>query len=247
LTGLATPAADPRLALAVALALMVAALGAPRAGAALWLAACALAALLATSGWRSAPWRTLATAWALGAAAALLRALLSCEAPLVPVHAFGHALPLSGPGLGQGGLLLSRVLATTLAAAWLAARTPIRDLAAGLAWARCPAALIDLLLLAARYRHVLGESLAILRCAQTMRLGYVGARRSFRSAAALAGALACRAVDQSAATAEAMRLRGDSGAAGLRLSRSSARANLLLAGRGALALGGAALLSRAPW
>jgi cobalt/nickel transport system permease protein len=242
-----TSAADPRLALAVALALVGTALATPRAGAALWLAACALAALVATTGWRSIPWRTLVAAWALGAGAALLRALVSSEPPPQAVHAFGHALPLSRAGLEQGGLLLSRVLATTLSAAWLAARTPARDLAAALAWARCPTALVDLLLLAARYRHVLGESLATVRCAQTMRLGYVGARRSLRSAGVLVGALTCRAVDQSAATAEAMRLRGDSGAAGLRLSRSSAQANLLLTGRCVLALGGAALLWRGPW
>jgi len=243
----ATPGADPRLAVAVAVAVMGTALGTPRAGAALWLATCALVALVAATGWRSAPWRTLAAAWALGAGAALLRTLLSAEPPLRAVHAFGHALSLSCPGLAQGGHLLSRVLATTLAAAWLAAGTPARDLAAALAWARCPPALVDLLLLSARYRHVLGESLATVRSAQTLRLGYVGALRSVRSAGALAGALTCRALDQSAAAAEAMRLRGDSGAAGLHLPRSAARANLVLAGRGALALGGAALLWNAPW
>jgi cobalt/nickel transport system permease protein len=232
--------------LAVALALMGAALGLPRASAALWLAACSLAALVAAAG-RSAPWRTLATAWALGAGAALLRVVLSDEPPVEAVHAFGHALRLSRPALAQGALLLSRVLATTLAAAWLAATTPARDLAAALAWARCPPTVVDLLLLSARYRHVLGDALATVRCAQTMRLGYAGALRSLRSAGALVGALTCRAVDQSAATAEAMLLRGDSGSAGLRVPRSSARANLLLAGRGALALGGAALLWRAQW
>lgn len=243
----APPGADPRLAIALALAVMATALGAPRAGAALWLATCALVALLRATGWRAAPWRTLAAAWALGAGAALLRALLSTEPPLRAVHLSGHAWSLSSPGLAQGGQLLSRVLATTLATAWLAARTPARDLAAALAWARCPPALLDLLLLSARYRHVLGDSLATVRAAQTLRLGYVGALRSVQSAGALAGALTCRALDQSAAVAEAMRLRGDSGAAGLHLPRSSARANLLIAGRGALALGGAALLWSAPW
>lgn len=242
----ATSAADPRLASAVTLALMGAALGASRASATLWLAACSLVVLVAAAG-RSAPWRALISAWALGAGAALLRVVLSDEPPLEVLQPLGHALRLSRPALTQGALLLSRVLATTLAAASLTATTPARDLAAALAWARCPPSVVDLLLLATRYRHVLGEALATTRCAQRMRLGYAGGSRSLRSAGALVGALTCRAVDQSAATAEAMLLRGDSGAAALRVPRSSARANLLLAGRGALALGGAALLWRAPW
>ncbi len=232
--------------MALALAFMGAALAAPRASAALWLAACSLAALPATRG-RFAPRRALAAAWALGAGAALLRVLLYEEPPPETVHAFGHALRFSRPALAHGALLFSRVLATTLAAAWLTATTSTPDLAAALLWARCPPAVVDLLLLSARYRHVLGEELATVRCAQAMRLGYSGALRSLRSAGVLAGALTCRAVDQSTATAEAMLLRGDSGSAGLRIPRSSARANLLLAGRGALALGGAALLWRAPW
>jgi energy-coupling factor transporter transmembrane protein EcfT len=242
-----TPAADPRLALTLALALMGSALGAPRAGAALFVAACALAGLLAAAGWRTAAWRTLAPAWALGAGAALLRALLAGGPRTPTVHAFGLALSPSRPGLAAGGLLFARVLATTLTAAWLAARTPVRDLAASLAWARCPAALLDLLLLASRYRHVLGGGFETVRCAQAMRLGYVSAVRSVRSAGALVGALVCRAADQSTATAEAMRLRGGSGVAALTLPPSSARANLLLASGGALALGGAVLLWRAPW
>jgi cobalt/nickel transport system permease protein len=240
-------AADPRLKLAAAACLMGAALAAPRAGTPLTVAAFALAALLAATGWRGVPRRTLAVAWALGAGAALLRALLVAGPPLLQLSLFGHALELSRPGLAQAGLLLSRVFATTLAAAWLASSTPLRDLAAALAWARCPAQLLDLLLLAARYRHVLGEALVTLRCAQTMRLGYVGAGRANASTGALAGALACRAIDQSAATAEAMLLRGDSGSAALLLPQSPARANLLVALGSALALACAALRWSAAW
>jgi len=244
----------------VALAALAVALAAPSTTSALVLAACAVVAVLAGAGRQRAPWRALLAAWSLGAMAALLRALLTPGAPLLTVHVGGHAIQLSRAGAAQGGLALSRVLAATLSGAWLTSTTPFPKLVAALAWARVPAPLLELLLLAHRHRHALGDSFESVRCAQAMRFGYVGLRRSIASAGTLVGAAACRAVDQAGATAEAMQLRGEHGLPALSPSLSPAFspalspsesctfANILVAGCGATAvLASAALGWGAPW
>ena len=248
----------------MALAALAVALATPSTASALVLAACAVVAVLAGAGRQRAPWRALLAAWSLGAMAALLRALLTPGAPLLTVHVGGHAIQLSRAGAAQGGLALSRVLAATLSGAWLTSTTPFPKLVAALAWARVPAPLLELLLLAHRHRHALGDSLESVHCAQTMRLGYVGLRRSIASAGVLVGAAACRAVDQAGATAEAMQLRGEHGLPALSLalspvlspalspdfspSESCTEANVLVAGCGAIAiLASAALGWGAPW
>ena len=248
----------------MALAALAVALAAPSTTSAPVLAACAVVAVLAGAGRQRAPWRALLAAWSLGAMAALLRALLTPGAPLLTVHVGGHAIQLSRAGAAQGGLALSRVLAATLSGAWLTSTTPFPKLVAALAWARVPAPLLELLLLAHRHRHALGDSFESVRCAQAMRFGYVGLRRSIASAGTLVGAAACRAVDQAGATAEAMQLRGEHGLPALSLalspvlspalspdfspSESCTEANVLVAGCGATAvLASAALGWGAPW
>ncbi len=224
----------------MAIAAIAVALAAPRTASALVLAACAAVAVLAGAGRKRAPWRALLAAWSLGAVAALLRALLAPGAPLLAVHLGGHALQVSRAGAAQGGLVLSRVFAATLSGAWLTSTTPFPQLVAALAWARVPAPLLDLLLLAHRHRHALGDSLESVRCAQTMRLGHVGLRRSIASAGVLVGAAACRAIDQAGATAEAMQLRGERGLPALSTAlsprESCLEANVLVAGFGAIAV-----------
>jgi cobalt/nickel transport system permease protein len=240
----------------VALAALAVALAAPSTVSALVLAACAGAAVLAGARRQRAPWRALLAAFGLGVMAALLRALLTPGAPLLAVHLGGHALQLSRAGAAQGGLALSRVLAATLSGSWLTSTTPFPQLVAALAWARVPAPLLELLLLAHRHRHALGDSLETVRCAQTMRLGYVGMRRSIASAGVLVGAAACRAIDQAGATADAMQLRGAHGlpalspalAPALSLKESCPFANVLVAGCGAIAvIASVALGWGAPW
>ncbi len=244
---LETRGADPRLKLFVALAALFVALSTPRAGAALVLAGCALLALLASRP-RRAPWRALFAAWILGAPAALLRALLTPGTPLLAVPMGGHALELSRPGATQGALLLCRVLAATLVGSWLTATTAFPQLVAALAWMRVPLPLLEILLLAHRHRHALGESLETIRCAQVMRLGYVGPRRSLASAGVLAGAAVCRALDHAEATAEAMQLRGDQGLASLSPPEGRRPADLFLAGCATASLvASAALAWGVPW
>ncbi len=241
-------AADPRLKLGVALAALAVALAVPHATSALTLAGYALVALLTGPGPRRVPWRALLATWASGAAAASLRALLTPGTPLLAVHLLGHALELSRPGAAQGALILSRVLAATLVAAWLVATTPFPQLVAALAWAHVPAPLLEIALLAHRHRHTLGESLDTIRCAQAMRLGYVGMRRSIASAGALVGAVSCRAIDHAGAVTEAMQLRGDRGLAGLALPERCPAADVLVAGCATLALVASATLALGtPW
>jgi cobalt/nickel transport system permease protein len=233
--GAGTRAADPRLKLCVALAALGISLATPRPASALVLAGCALAGLLAGDGRRSHR-RALLAALGLGVFAGALRALFTPGSSVLSVSIAGHALRLSAAGATQGALVVSRVLAGTLVGAWLTSTTPFPQLVAALAWARVPAPLLEIVLLAHRHRHALGESLDTVRCAQEMRLGYVGLRRSVASAAALVGAAACRAIDQAGAAAEAMQVRGDRGLAALSLPESCPAADVFLAGCGTMAL-----------
>ncbi len=228
--------ADPRLKLGVAAVALAVGLAAPRPASPLVLAVGAAAALLATAERERVPWPAMLGAWGLGAAAAALRALLTPGPPLLAAAVAGHAISLSAPGLSQALLVLSRVAASTLVAAWVTSTTPFSQLVAALGWARVPIPMLDLLLLAHRHRHAMRESLETVRCAQSMRLGYDGLRRGLASAGVLVGAAACRAIDQAAATADAMQLRGDRGAAALALPSRCAAANVLVAGCGTAAL-----------
>lgn len=228
--------ADPRLKLCVAFGALGIALAAKGTAPALLFAGCALAALM-VAGPRRAPWRALFGAWALGAAAALLRALCTPGASLVALPlAGGRLLVLSRAGVAEGSLVISRVLAATLTVSWLTVSTSFPQLVLALAWVGVPKPLLDILLLAHRQRHALGDSLDTVRCAQAMRLGYGGWRQGIRSAGTLVGAVACRALDQAAATAEAMEIRGDEGLATLVVSRGCPTENVRVAVFGALAL-----------
>jgi cobalt/nickel transport system permease protein len=242
--------ADPRLRLGVSLATLTLALAVPRATSALLLAAIALGALIigARGARYGTPWRALLAAWALGAFAGLLRALLTPGPPLCALTVFGWGLSLSREGAARGALALSRVLAATSSAAWLTAGTPFPQLIAALAWMRVPAPLLELLLLAHRSRFALAEALGTVRCAQSMRLGYVGARRSFASAGVLLGAAACRAVDRAAAMGDALQLRGDRGLASLPQMKSRRAADVAVAAGGIAALAASGATSWGwPW
>jgi cobalt/nickel transport system permease protein len=180
--------------------------------------------------------------------AAALRAFLTPGDARWVIPIAGHALAISDAGLAQAAAVFSRVLATTLVAVWLTSTTPFPHLVAALVWARVPAALLDLLLLAHRHRHACRDSLETIRCAQTLRLGYAGLRRGVASAGVLVGAAVCRAIDQAGATAEAMQLRGDRGAGALALPERSPAADAFVVGCGAMALTVSAVLAwSSPW
>jgi cobalt/nickel transport system permease protein len=217
---------DPRLALAAALAGLAVAVGSRNVLAPLTVAAAAGVPLLGGEGrsWRRlAP---LAPALALGLATALLRAALTPGRAEVAISLAGVTLQLSREGLAAGGLILVRVAAATTIALALAARVPFAHLLAAAAWARVPSPLLEILRIAERQRHALGEAAAQIRAARSLRLGLASARRRFASAGVVAGAVVCRAVDQAGAVATAMELRGSSGLAGVALPPRSPRADL---------------------
>jgi energy-coupling factor transporter transmembrane protein EcfT len=111
-------------------------------------------------------------------------------------------------GRGAALVLAARVVAATSASAWLVATTRPDEIIAALRRLYVPSALVELTALAARYVSVLGESLRTAREAQRVRLGWQGLGPRMRSFGALGGIAMARAIDQSDAIAEAMRVRG---------------------------------------
>jgi cobalt/nickel transport system permease protein len=101
-----------------------------------------------------------------------------------------------------------QLFGATGASAWLVATTRPDEIIAALRRLGVPAALVELLALAARYVSVLGESLRSAREAQRARLGWQGLGARLRSFGALVGIVVARAIDQSDAIADAMRVRG---------------------------------------
>lgn len=139
--------------------------------------------------------RAGARAWSAWRAPALTVAIaVALQAWLVGRHA----------ALGLG----ARVAGASAASAWLLSTSSPPTLLAALRRLGLPAALVELLALAARYVGVLGETLQTAREAQRVRLGWQTLGARLRSFGALGGVVVGRAVDQSVAIGEAMRARG---------------------------------------
>ncbi len=184
---------DPRVALGVAVAAWCIALASRGAAGPIAVATLAVGVVAALRRFRAL--RALAPALVAGALAAVLQALLGATSDRI----------------GGGTLLLARVAACGAVGAALVAAAPFADLLAALAWAYVPAPLLELVALAERQRHALAEAAWRIRDAQRLRLGWIGLRRSVRSAGALVGAAACRALVQADVAADALALRGAAG------------------------------------
>jgi cobalt/nickel transport system permease protein len=239
---------DARLKLCAALLGLLCVLSATRPGAPLWLAACATGSLLALG----IPLRRVLQPLGAGSftalVAMLLRVLLTRGGPEHAVALFGWQLSVSEPGLHAAVLLGARVLGAVSVAAWLTATTAWLELERALAWLRMPAPLLEILSLTRRYVSVLRESMQTARSAQTLRLGYLGTRRSLRSSGVLAGLTLARALDQSVATGQAMLLRGVRAESARELSHPESHGNRRLAAFSGAVLGASLLLSRGlPW
>jgi len=175
-----------RLRVVVGFAALVAAVASPlRGGPA--VALCALVAIVVEGAGRRA-WRSL-------------------RAPAMTV-AIAVALQAWLDGRHAALVLGARVAGVTAASAWLVATTRPDELLRALRGLGVPATLVELAALAARYVSVLGESLRTAREAQRVRLGWQGLGRRLRSFGTLGGVVLARAVDQSVAVGEAMRVRG---------------------------------------
>lgn len=188
--------------LAVASCGLAVVLAAPRPAAALVVASAA-AFGLKTSGHLRA--RVLLPTLLAGLPAAALAAWLGNAAP----GAFSQPGAAAwSVGLERGTILLARVLASSLLLAWLAARLRMADLAGALAALRVPSTLLDLLILADGQRYVLRRSLQTVQAAQALRAGQVGHWSAAHGTGVIVGAVACRAIERSSVTAEAIQLRG---------------------------------------
>jgi cobalt/nickel transport system permease protein len=149
----------------------------------------------------------------------------------VPARTFGRAvrLPLAfvaigsvtsvvqvdGDGIGwapdaaaQAGALVGHSLAGGAAVLLLATTTPMSDLLPALRRLRVPAAVVEVASVVYRLLFVLLESLRTIREAQTMRMGYASARRSYRSSGALAAAVLIRSWDRARRLQEGLAGRG---------------------------------------
>ncbi len=216
---------DPRLALGAACLAMGIALASRAPAAPLCLAAVALPLALVGKGRPARPWRALLAPLGLGLTAAALRAWLTPGPAAIALSVHGQTLELSRAGLEAGGLIVARVMAATSIAFALATRIPFAHLLAALRAARVPIPILEILRIAERQRHALGDAAAQVIAARSLRLGFSTPPRRLASLGAITGAVLCRAIDQACAVAEAMALRGSNGIAGLSLPPRCARAD----------------------
>ncbi len=202
---------EARVALLIAFSALGVALGSPRPATSLAIAAAAAIHLLASGVRPRVLVHGVAHPLVLGVGAAVLRILVSRGAPGPSSISLGHQLTFSREALAQAELLLCRISGASLVGLWLLSRVELDQLLGAFAWLRLPRHLLEIVALASRYQHVLRENAETVRAAQVLRLGYEGMRRSLAAMGVLMGSVACRAIDQAAATSEAMLLRGDQG------------------------------------
>lgn len=114
-------------------------------------------------------------------------------------------------GLIHGLMLGLHVLGAVSIILLLSSVTPVHKILQALRWFRISKGWIEIAMLMYRYTFTLLEHADDVAAAQKMRLGYRGVNRSLSSMGALAGVVIIRSLDQSAATHQAMTLRGYTG------------------------------------
>ena len=117
----------------------------------------------------------------------------------------------SFPGIGNGFLIVSKVMGSTSLILFLSMTTPLDKLLMAFRGFKIPGIWVEVCLIAYRYIFVLLEDVVRVFDAQRARLGYANWLVSMRSIGTLAGTVIIRAYDQSLATYEAMMLRGYKG------------------------------------
>ena len=147
---------------------------------------------------------------AVVAEGAVHRAWHALRGPAVTV-AIAVALQAWLNGRHAAFVLGARIAGATAASAWLVSTLRPDEILRALRGLGAPRALVELAALAARYVSVLGESLRTAREAQRTRLGWQRLGARLRSFGTLGGVVLARAVDQSVAVGEAMRVRGGGG------------------------------------
>ena len=133
----------------------------------------------------------------------------------IAVGAVTAVVTLDGSGLAwapdaaeRAGQLAGRAVAGSAAVLLLATTTPMSDLLPLLRRLRVPDAVVEVASVTYRLLFVLLESLAAVREAQTARMGWSTARRSYRSAGMLAAAVLTRSWDRARRMQEGLAGRG---------------------------------------
>ena len=113
--------------------------------------------------------------------------------------------------LHAGFLLASKVMGSLSIVILLGTVTPAHKIFGALRSLKIPQGWVELAMLMYRSIFILLEHASEGACAQRVRLGYLGLRRSLSSLGVLAGSVLVRSMDQSMQTHEAMVLRGYTG------------------------------------
>ncbi len=104
--------------------------------------------------------------------------------------------------------IIPKIISCAALVLFLSMTTPVPKLLSAARWFKAPQIWIEVCLLTYRYIFVLLEDAKTVFDAQRVRLGYSAINKSLRSLGVLAGAIVIKAYDQSAATYDAMTLRG---------------------------------------
>jgi cobalt/nickel transport system permease protein len=152
--------------------------------------------------------RRMTVPFGLAAILFVLYAFSCGTTPLLHISLVGFSLAPTREGIVQGALLGSRVFGAISVMKTLSMVTPAYEILNAFGWMRLPRAWVETAMLVVRYVFPLLEQTSVIAAAQRARLGYVGLRRSLRSAATLSGIVLIRSMDQAIRSREAMVLRG---------------------------------------
>lgn len=142
---------------------------------------------------------------------AVLQAAFSAGTPLYRLDLMGYSLGISRAGLENGAALMARVFGSVASVLLLTMTTPAHRLLSAAARFKVPQGFCEVALFAYRYIFVLLEDAVTVYHAQSIRLGYSGARLGIKSLGTLMGTVFLRAYSQAEATGAAMALRGYTG------------------------------------
>ncbi len=141
----------------------------------------------------------------------VLQSFLTGSTPVCSIALSHWQLAATREGIARGMLMSSRVLGAVGVMLLLSTSTPAHEIFHSLRWFRFPRDWVEVATIMYRYTFTLLELADDMVCAQSVRLGYDGLRRSAGTIGTLAGAIIVRSVDQASRAQEAMILRGYKG------------------------------------
>jgi len=128
--------------------------------------------------------------------------------PLLTLPLFGLELVVRSGALWRGLELGGRILGGMGVLLFFSLTTPLPELMRAARFFRCPALLMELVLIMYRYVFLMFEEAGRIRTAQKARLGFVSFGNTLRSASTLGGMLVLRSYDRAERSFAAMRCRG---------------------------------------